>query len=59
MPPDLRDDDSGPRRYPGTPRWVKVLGTIAIVVAVLFAVMLVTRGPGGHGPSRHTHSEQR
>jgi len=50
------DDDSGVRptadRPPGTPRWVKVFGLIAIVVVLLIAIMLLT----GHGPGRHTPS---
>jgi ABC-type transporter Mla subunit MlaD len=33
-----------------TPGWVKVFGIVALVVAVLFVVVLVT---GGHGPGRH------
>ena len=37
-----------------TPRWVKMFGIIAAVVILLFVIVLVTRGPGGHGPSRHT-----
>jgi hypothetical protein len=32
--------------YPGTPRWVKVFGIIAIVVVLLVVFMLLT----GHGP---------
>jgi hypothetical protein len=32
---------------------VKVFGIIAAVVIVLLIIVLVTRGPGGHGPSRH------
>jgi hypothetical protein len=36
--------------YPGTPRWVKVFGIIAIVVVLLVVFMLLT----GHGPGRHT-----
>ena len=46
--------DSPP--YPGTPRWVKVFGIIAVVVVLLFVILLLTRGPGGrgHGPGRHT-----
>lgn len=40
--------------YPGTPRWVKVFGIIAIVVILLFFILMFTRGPGGHGPGRHT-----
>ena len=35
--------------YPGTPRWVKVFGIIVLVVILLFVVLLLTRGPGGHG----------
>ncbi|HLM22692.1 MAG TPA: hypothetical protein VK390_14355 [Propionibacteriaceae bacterium] len=38
--------------YPGTPRWVKVFGIIAIVVILLVVIMLLT----GHGPGRHTLS---
>jgi hypothetical protein len=38
--------------YPGTPRWVKVFGIIAIVVLLLVVFMLLT----GHGPGRHTPS---
>jgi hypothetical protein len=46
--------DSSP--YPGTPRWVKVFGIIAFVVVLLFVILMFTRGPGGHGPGRHTGS---
>lgn len=46
--------DSPP--YPGTPRWVKVFGIIALVVVLLFVVLMFTRGPGGHGPVRHIPS---
>ena len=44
-----------PGREPttGPPRWVKVFGIIALVVAVLFVVLLLTGGPGRHGPGRH------
>jgi ABC-type transporter Mla subunit MlaD len=38
--------------YPGTPRWVKVFGIIAIVVVLLVVFMLLT----GHGPGRHMPS---
>jgi hypothetical protein len=38
--------------YPGTPRWVKVFGIIAIVVVLLVVFML----RAGHGPGRHTPS---
>jgi hypothetical protein len=43
-----------PPPNPGTPRWVKVFGIIFLVVILLFLILLVTRGPGGHGPGRHT-----
>lgn len=36
-----------------TPRWVKVFGIIVGVVILLFVILLVTRGPGDHGPGRH------
>lgn len=39
-----------PPPYPGTPRWAKVLGTVIIVVIVLFFGLLSTRGVHrGHG----------
>ena len=38
------DEDTG-----GTPRWVKVFGIIAIVLALLFVILMFT----GHGPGRH------
>jgi hypothetical protein len=46
----------GPDREPttGTPRWVKVFGLIALVAVVLFLILLLTGGPGRHGPGRHT-----
>ncbi|MGI8838819.1 MAG: hypothetical protein ACR2H4_19585 [Pyrinomonadaceae bacterium] len=37
-------DDTG-----GTPLWVKVFGIIAIVLALLFVILMLT----GHGPGRH------
>jgi hypothetical protein len=42
-----RYDDIG-----GTPRWVKVFGIIALIVALLVVVMLFIGG-GDHGPQRH------
>jgi hypothetical protein len=47
---------ANPPSYPGTPRWVKVFGIIALVVILLFVILLFTRGPGGHGPGRHIPS---
>ncbi len=43
----------GPDREspPRTPRWVKVFGIIALVLALLFVVSLLTGG--NHGPGRH------
>ncbi len=45
-----------PPHYPDpephtTPRWVKVFGTIALVVVLLFVILLLVRGP--HRPGRH------
>jgi hypothetical protein len=40
----------------GTPRWVKVFGTVVAVAVLLFVIVLLTRGPGGHGPGRHSQS---
>ena len=49
------DIGGGPYREPppGTPRWVKVFGLIALVVLVLFVVVLLIGG-GEHGPGRHS-----
>ncbi len=60
--PDTDNDTGvGPDRESttGTPRWVKVFGIIALVVVLLFAILMFTRGPsgGGHGPGRHTLSD--
>ena len=46
--------DSPP--YPGTPRWVKVFGIIALVVVLLFVFVMFTPCPGGHSPGRHLTS---
>lgn len=46
--------------YPGTPRWVKVFGIIAIVVVLLFLHRLLTVGSEhgrlgqSHGSGGHT-----
>lgn len=37
-----------------TPRWVKVFGIIAVAVVLLLLALLLIRGPGGHGPQRHS-----
>jgi hypothetical protein len=43
-------------RYPGTPRWVKVFGIIALVVVLLVVIVMFTGVGGGHGPGRHMPS---
>jgi hypothetical protein len=56
-PPDNGNDNgvgSDRGSTAGTPRWVKVFGIVALVVVLLLVIVLLTRGPGGHGPSRHT-----
>jgi len=42
--------------YPGTPRWVKIVGIIALVLVLVVSIALVTGVGGGHGPLRHTPS---
>ncbi|HEV8635254.1 MAG TPA: hypothetical protein VG370_13565 [Chloroflexota bacterium] len=50
-----------PRPYPdtgappGTPRWVKVFGIVALVL-VLLVVAVMVAGGGEHGPGRHMPS---
>jgi len=36
----------------GTPRWVRVFGTIFLVVVVVFVILMVAGGTK-HGPGRH------
>ncbi len=45
-----------PPPYPGTPRWVKVFGTIAIGVVLLVVIIVFTGVGGPHGPGRHIPS---
>lgn len=57
--PDTSDDTGvGPDRgsTTGTPRWVKVLGIVGLVVVLLVVVMMFTGGGDDHGPGRHTPS---
>jgi hypothetical protein len=42
--------------YPGTPRWVKVSGIIALVLALLVGIIHFTGAAGTHGPGRHLPS---
>ena len=37
----------------GIPRWLKVVGLLALVVVLLALVIMLTSGGGGHGPQRH------
>ena len=49
--------------YPGTPRWVKVFGIIAVLIVLLFVHRLFTTGGGharhapSHAPADHPASE--
>lgn len=38
---------------PGTPRWVKVFGTIAVIVALVFVLLHLS----GHVPGHHAVSD--
>lgn len=53
-PPPNPEPREHTRGDTGTPRWVKVLGVIALVLALLVVVLLLT--DRGHGPGRHTPS---
>ena len=54
MPDRSEGDETGLGTPPGLPRWVKVSGIAAVTVIVLLVVLLVTGGPGEHGPGRHS-----
>ena len=54
--PESRPDANLDSNAYSTPRWVKVFGAIALVVVLLFVVLMLIRGPGGHGPGRHMPS---
>jgi hypothetical protein len=41
---------------PGIPRWVKVSGIVAIILALVVVIVLVAGLGGAHGPGRHTSS---
>jgi hypothetical protein len=40
----------------GTPRWVLIVGIIALVLALLVGLLLLTGVGGDHGPGRHLPS---
>ena len=49
--------DRGPTAvYPGTPRWAKVFGIIALVLVLLVVVIMASGVGGDHGPGRHMPS---
>ncbi len=49
--------DRGPTAvYPGTPRWMKVFGIIALVLILLVGIIMFTGIGGEHGPGRHMRS---
>ena len=39
--------------YPGTPRWVKIVGIVVIVLVLLIAIIMFTGVGSPHGPGRH------
>ena len=53
------DDPAEAAGPPRTPRWVKISGIVAVVLAALVAVVFATGGPGEHGPGRHSGGDDR
>lgn len=43
--------------YPGTPRWVKITGTVFGVLVLLTIIMTFADIGGPHGPGRHGFSD--
>jgi hypothetical protein len=43
--------DAPQRAYPGTPRWVKILVVLAILLILVFVIMHLAGG--GMGPGMH------
>ena len=52
---DARSARRSTTSYPGTPRWVKVGGIVALLMIVLVVLVMVMAG-GDHGPMRHIPS---
>ena len=52
---DARSARRSTTSYPGTPRWVKVGGIVALLMIVL-VVLVMVMGGGDHGPMRHIPS---
>ena len=47
-----------PLPYPGTPRWVKAFGIVAIGLVLLLALIAFTGFGGPHGPGRHVLQDE-
>ena len=47
------EPSEGADSYPGTPRWVKAIGIVLLVVLLLAAFVVVSGLGGPHGPQRH------
>ena len=39
-----------------TPRWVKIVGIVALVLVLLVGIVFITGMGGNHGPGRHMPS---
>jgi hypothetical protein len=52
---DARSARRSTTSYPGTPRWVKVGGIVALLMIVLVVLVMAVAG-GDHGPMRHIPS---
>jgi hypothetical protein len=52
---DARSARRSTTSYPGTPRWVKVGGIVALLMIVLVGLVMAMAG-GDHGPMRHIPS---
>lgn len=53
-PTPVRADELDPGSPPRAPRWVRISGILAVVLALaVLALVLLGGGPGKHGPGRH------
>ncbi len=54
----MADPNGNPitRGRPATPRWVKVLGLVGLLLIVLIVIAILTGAGGDHGPGRHAES---
>jgi hypothetical protein len=55
-PPELPAAERSRPASIGAPRWVKVLGIVAIILGVLVVIAALAGLGGSHGPSRHAWS---